>query len=575
MLQRLPTYRRLPALIVGCVLLAATACVVPAFGQFSEVWSAKELQIGQNINLFAHWDGHSSLDGVFVELPPGWTLEGVVALRQGYVRVGMDIRRMDRGGNLYVVSAHQQLRGVHEFILQVQTGGLPGQATWSLTPYLRRSDRGHLRLIPREGLRITRPALQIMPVPAIDNRVLAFRGDGPPWLLRRAALPDLGTRAAYTVEFWMRTTDLNEVILSTWNGEERAAYPLELIVDAAGRLRYYRGQSEQHTSMVTSDPVADGQWHHVALTHEPRAGWTRLFLDGLAADSLYSPAPLAIMHRTALALGGRVPSPETSPETIGGYTGLLDELRLWPRARRVEEIRRTMRQPLEAAGDQVVLLGFEEAIPNSLVERRSSRTERIVSDLAFHYPVRNVQAIVEAEEVLLTWETKDPHTTAFVVERSTDGRFFEPIGEVAVPEANPQARPGQVPLFEFRDADVATQVVFYRIRQRFKNGTERLSGAIKMGLGRDKEEDAFLVGNFPNPFNPTTTIVYKVRKAQHVRISVWDLSGQQVTVLVDEVHQPGNFEVGFEGNDLPSGTYFVQLQSSKGPMQTHKMILMK
>jgi len=144
-----------------------------------------------------------------------------------------------------------------------------------------------------------------------------------------------------------------------------------------------------------------------------------------------------------------------------------------------------------------------------------------------------------------------------------------------VPEANPQARPGQVPLFEFRDADVATQVVFYRIRQRFKNGTERLSGAIKMGLGRDKEEDAFLVGNFPNPFNPTTTIVYKVRKAQHVRISVWDLSGQQVTVLVDEVHQPGNFEVGFEGNDLPSGTYFVQLQSSKGPMQTHKMILMK
>ncbi len=257
MLQRLPTCRPHPALIVGCVLLAATAYVVPAFGQFSEVWSAKELQIGQNTNLFAHWDGRSSLNGVFVELPTGWTLEEAVALRQGYVRVELEIQRMDRG--VYVVSVSHVLRGVHEFVLRVQTGGLPGQATWSIIPFLRRSNRGHVRLIPQEGFRITRPVFQITPTPALDNRVLAFRGDGPPWLLRRAALPDLGARAAYTVEFWMRTTDLNEVVLSTWNGEERLAYPLEIIVDISGRLRYYRGQPGQHTSMATPAPVADGQ----------------------------------------------------------------------------------------------------------------------------------------------------------------------------------------------------------------------------------------------------------------------------------------------------------------------------
>ena len=575
MLQRLPTCRPHPALIVGCFLFAAAACVVPAYGQFSEVWSAKELQIGQNTNLFAHWEGRSSLDGVFVELPTGWTLENAMALRQGYARVALEVERMERGGNVYVVSAAHQLRGVHEFVLQVQTGGLPGQATWAIIPFLRRSDGDHVRLIPREGFRITRPALQIRPTQALDNRVMAFRGDGPPWLLRRTALPDLGARAAYTVEFWMRTTDLNEVVLSTWNGDERTPYPLELIVDASGRLRYYRGRPEQHTSMATPGPVADGQWHHVALTHEPEAGWTRLFLDGVAADSLYSPTPPAIMQRSALALGARLPSPNASSESMGGYTGLLDELRLWPRARRLGELRRTMRQPLEANDDEVVLLGFEEAIPNTLVERRVSRTQRVFSDLAFYYPVRNLQAVVEAEEVLLTWETRDPHTTAFVVERSTDGRIFNAIGEVTTPETDPRARPEQARPFEFRDTDVDAQVVFYRIRQRFEGGTERLSSTIKMGLGRDEQEEAFLVGNFPNPFNPTTTIVYEVRKAQRVRISVWDLSGQQLTVLVDEHHQVGNYEVGFEGHDLPSGTYFVQLQSSKGPRQTHKMVLMK
>ena len=571
--HRLPTCRPHPALILG-VLFAATAYVVPAFGQFSEVWSAKELQIGQQTNLFAHWEGRSSLNGVFVDLPAGWTLEAASALRQGYARIDLDVERMNRGGNVYVVSASHTLRGVHEFVLAVETGGLPGQATWSIVPFLRRSDRDHERLIPREGLRVTRPALQTPPMPSLDNRVLAFRDDGPPWLLRRAALPDLGARAAYTVEFWMRTTRLNEVVLSTWNGEERAAYPLEIIVDASGRLRYYRGQPQQHTSMATPSPVADGQWHHIALTHQPQAGWTRLFLDGVAADSLYSPTPPAIMQRSALALGARLPAPNVSAQTIGGYTGMLDELRLWPRARRLAEIQRTMRQALDAADDQVVLLGFDEAIPNILIERRTARSERIFSDLTFFYPVRNVQAVVEAEEVLLTWETRDPHTTAFVVERSTNGRSFEAIGEVTVPPADPRARPGQARPFEFRDVDVAAQVVFYRIRQRFEGGTERFSETIKLGLGQDVEE-AFLVGNFPNPFNPTTTIVYEVRKAQRVRISVWDLSGQQVTVLVDEAHEPGNYEVGFEGSDLPSGTYFVQLQSSKGPRQTHKMILMK
>lgn len=575
MLLRLPTSRLRSVLFYGCLLLAATASAVPAFGQFSAVWSAQELQIGQHTNLFAHWDGRASLDGVFVELPPGWTLDDVVALRHGYEPVSLSLRRMERGSNLYVVTAPRSLRGVHEFILQVETGGLPGYASWSLVPFSRRDDKGHIRLIPREGYRVTRETRQIEPVTALSNRVLAFRGDGPPWLLRRTALPDLDTRAAFTLEFWMRTTDFNEVILSTWNGEERVAYPLELIVDRGGRLRYYRGQNEQHMSMAAETPVADGQWHHVALIHNPDAGWTRLLLDGDPADSLYSPVPQAIAPRLGLALGARIPARTDAPRTMGGYTGLLDELRIWSHARSPVEIRRTMRQPMEAAGDGVVLLGFEEAIPGRLVEQRSKRTEHVVSDLTFYHPARNLQAVVEGEAVRLTWQTPDPHTTAFFVERSTDGRLFEPVGEVAGPGATEAVREDEDGFFTFEDPAVSAQVVFYRLRQQFAGGAERVSGTIKLGLGREEEKGAILLANFPNPFNPNTTIAYEVREAQRVRISVWDLSGQLVAVLVDRGHDQGRFEVGFEGSDLPSGTYFVRLQSKYGPMQTHKMTLMK
>ena len=573
MLLRLPTSRLRSGLFYGCLLLAATVSAVPALGQFSAVWSAQELQIGQHTNLFARWDGRASLDGIFVELPPGWTLDDAVALRHGYEPVPLGFRRMERGSNLYVVTASRSLHGVHEFILQVETGGLPGYASWSLVPFSRRDDKGHIRLIPREGYRITGEARQIEPVTALTNRVLAFRGDGPPWLLRRTALPGLDTRVAFTLEFWMRTTDFNEVILSTWNGEEHVAYPLELIVDRGGRLRYYRGQNEQHMSMAAETPVADGQWHHVALIHNPDVGWTRLLLDGDPADSLYSPVPQAIAPRLGLALGARIPARTDVPPAIDGYTGLLDELRIWSHARSPVEIRRTMRQPLEAAGDGVLLLGFEEAIPGRLVEQRSTRTEQVVSDLTFYHPARNLQAVVEGEAVRLTWQTPDPHTTAFLVERSTDGRLFETVGEVAGPGAAETTR--EDGFFTFEDPAVSAQVVFYRIRQRFAGGAERVSGTIKLGLGREEEKGAALLANFPNPFNPNTTIAYEVREAQRVRISVWDLSGQLVAVLVDRGHDQGRFEVGFDGSDLPSGTYFVRLQSKYGPMQTHKMTLMK
>jgi len=83
-----------------------------------------------------------------------------------------------------------------------------------------------------------------------------------------------------------------------------------------------------------------------------------------------------------------------------------------------------------------------------------------------------------------------------------------------------------------------------------------------------------LEGSFPNPFNPTTTVHYDVLESQQVRVSVWDLSGQMVTELVNSVHAPGQYEVRFDAGSLPSGSYFVRLESATGIL-THQMMLMK
>ena len=69
-----------------------------------------------------------------------------------------------------------------------------------------------------------------------------------------------------------------------------------------------------------------------------------------------------------------------------------------------------------------------------------------------------------------------------------------------------------------------------------------------------------LLGNYPNPFNPETTIRYALPHAGNVRLAVYDLLGQEVAVLVDGSRPAGHYTVRFDGGDLPSGSYVYRLQ---------------
>lgn len=80
--------------------------------------------------------------------------------------------------------------------------------------------------------------------------------------------------------------------------------------------------------------------------------------------------------------------------------------------------------------------------------------------------------------------------------------------------------------------------------------------------------------NFPNPFNPQTTIRFSVPKRDFITLKIFDIKGKEVISLIADEYQPGNYEIKLTDEGLSSGVYYYRLQS-KDFSQTKKMILLK
>jgi len=80
--------------------------------------------------------------------------------------------------------------------------------------------------------------------------------------------------------------------------------------------------------------------------------------------------------------------------------------------------------------------------------------------------------------------------------------------------------------------------------------------------------------NYPNPFNPSTTINYRVSKATHVQLKVFDSLGRLVTVLENGFHETGEYHTEWKASNEASGVFFLQLMSQEGVL-TQKMLLLK
>jgi hypothetical protein len=127
--------------------------------------------------------------------------------------------------------------------------------------------------------------------------------------------------------------------------------------------------------------------------------------------------------------------------------------------------------------------------------------------------------------------------------------------------------------------DVGLHFDFYGNPIYFGNapdiGIHEYSNSIGIFSEKSTAADNFILEqNYPNPFNPATTINYQLPQSGLVQLNVYNLIGQEVATLVNEVKFKGKYSVTFNAENLPSGVYIYSLHL-KDFVQNQKMTLVK
>lgn len=126
--------------------------------------------------------------------------------------------------------------------------------------------------------------------------------------------------------------------------------------------------------------------------------------------------------------------------------------------------------------------------------------------------------------------------------------------------------------YTFVDSSSLSGKIQYRLKQMDFDGKYEYSNVIEVKV--ETLTQFKLEQNFPNPFNPTTTISYNLPKSGLVNLVIYDVLGKEIKRLVSEYKQAGSYKINFDASALASGVYFYSLRANDF-VSTKKMLLLK
>jgi len=388
---------------------------------------------------------------------------------------------------------------------------------------------------------------EIKTVALDSNYALEF--DGSVKTVEIANPDSFDFRKDFSITAWIMTSDYG-VIISKSNAQDIPG-PKTLFVGS--------GLTTDHGSLVfdvgfeggaRGDRIlTDGIWHHVAVTAENNGtAQIKLYVDG----ELDGEDELNITSHSEEGFGVRLGFDGREPHEFPNFNGTLDEVSIWEKVLSQTEIQEIMSNGL--IGIEPGLLGYwpmEEGRGSILVDWSENENDGTLL---------NDPLWVESTVPLNPWLVCKPNTGSV-----TAG------GQMEITTI--------YNLAGLPDSTYEANIVFYS-NDPF-NPVKNVSLQIAKILGLEdasnfvRPESYQLFQNFPNPFNPITTINYQLPMISEVELSIYNVLGQRIETLVSGKREAGYYQVQWDGGEFASGVYYYRLTTDAGFVQTKKLVLLK
>ena len=219
--------------------------------------------------------------------------------------------------------------------------------------------------------------------------------------------------------------------------------------------------------------------------------------------------------------------------------------------------------------DLTLAAGVYEYYITAVYDEGESMPSDIESITIILQAPQNPQAVSQGEDILITWDTPTNRSLSYY-------KVYRNLLMIA----------DEVLDTQFIDIDVPNGTYNYNIRAVYEGGYQSAlsSDAVIEHIQTNADGNIIpvkteLSGNYPNPFNPTTTISFSTSEVGYVSINIYNMKGQLVKTLVNQQLDAAYHDIVWDGKDnhnkpISSGIYFYKM-SSNNYFATRKMILMK
>jgi len=176
------------------------------------------------------------------------------------------------------------------------------------------------------------------------------------------------------------------------------------------------------------------------------------------------------------------------------------------------------------------------------------------------------KATVASSDVVVNWKTSlEYNNKGFQVQRSNNSKdwysleFVKGAGESNIEKS-----------YSYTDKNLAPGLYYYRLIQTDRDGKTKNSAVVTATVGG--KAHISLYQNFPNPFRGTTTIRFDLPVSQKARLSLVDMNGREVKVMLDKMSEAGSHQVTLTSDGLSRQVYYIRLQTET-EVQVKKLVV--